>query len=166
MAKPDLDDVDRKILVHLREEGRASHAEIAERVRRSAPAVGERIKKLMQRGVIHGFHADVDPDAVGLSVAAFVALAPTPGSDVRDLVTRLKRLPEVQELHSVAGTYSYLAKVRTTSPTALDAFLDDLMMMDGVERTETTMVLRTNLERPAVLPFDPAPAATDAEDGT
>ncbi len=162
MATYDFDDVDRAILATLREDGRASHAEVAKRVGLSAPAVGERVKKLVQRGVIRGFHATLAPDAVGLPVAAFVALAPTPGSDVRDLVARLGRLREIEELHSVAGTYSYLAKVRTASPTALDEFLDDLTMMDGVERTETTMVLRTNLERPALLPFDDAPTPDDA----
>ena len=65
----------------------------------------------------------------------------------RDAIERQVALPEIEELHSVAGTYSYFAKVRVASPEDLDVFLDQLMMMDGVERTETTMVLRTSAER-------------------
>src|SRR5690606_3867929 len=65
-----------------------------------------------------------------------------------------------EELHAVAGTYSFIAKVRVPSTVALDAFLDRLFTLEGVERTETTMALRTNGERPLQLPLDqPRPTA-------
>jgi Lrp/AsnC family leucine-responsive transcriptional regulator len=147
------DAIDRRILAILREHGRASHAHIAKRVGLSAPAVGERVRKLEQAGVVLGYRAVLAPDALGLGICAFVALAPRPGTVVAELVTRLLELPEIEELHSVAGTYSYFAKVRVASPELLDEFLDRLMMMDGVKRTETTMVLRTSAERPVPLPF-------------
>ena len=150
------DGIDRRILAILREHGRASHAHVAKQVGLSAPAVGERIRKLEQAGVVLGYRAVLAPDALGLPICAFVALAPRPGTIVAALVERLLGLPEVEELHSVAGTYSYFAKVRAASPEALDAFLDRLMMMEGVERTETTMVLRTSAERPVPLPLDVA----------
>ncbi|MEX2501617.1 MAG: Lrp/AsnC family transcriptional regulator [Trueperaceae bacterium] len=147
------DAIDRRILAILRENGRASHAYVAKQVHLSAPAVGERIRKLEASGVISGYRAVLAPDALGLNICAFVALAPKPGTQVADLVQRLLALSEIEELHSVAGTYSYFAKVRVTDPVALDAFLDRLMMMEGVERTETTMVLRTSTERAAPLPW-------------
>lgn len=150
----DFDVVDRRILHILREDGRASHAGIAKAVGLSAPAVGERIRKLEQAGVIEGYRAVLNPHNVGLPICAFVAISPQPRKPAQALVERLLTLPEIEELHAVAGTYAYVAKVRVPSTQALDGFLDRLFMLDGVERTETTMVLRTNAERPMYLPFD------------
>jgi Lrp/AsnC family transcriptional regulator, leucine-responsive regulatory protein len=149
----DFDAVDRSILEILRLHGRATHAQIAKEVGLSAPAVGERIRKLEHAGVIDGYRALIDPGKVGLGICAFVAISPQPRKPAADLVERLLAMPEIEELHAVAGTYAYVAKVRVTDTAALDAFLDRLFMLDGVERTETTMVLRTNAERPPHLPF-------------
>jgi Lrp/AsnC family transcriptional regulator, leucine-responsive regulatory protein len=153
----EFDAVDRAILAILRLEGRATHAQLAKEVGLSAPAVGERIRKLEGAGVIRGYHAIIDPARVGLDICAFVAISPQPRKPAADLVERLLGLPEIEELHAVAGTYAYFAKVRVVDTPALDAFLDRLFMLEGVERTETTMVLRTNVERPPHLPFDASP---------
>jgi Lrp/AsnC family transcriptional regulator, leucine-responsive regulatory protein len=152
----DFDAVDRAILEILRTDGRATHAQIAKEVGLSAPAVGERIRKLEHAGVIVGYRAVIDPGKVGLGISAFVAISPQPRKPAALLVERLLAMPEIEELHAVAGTYAYVAKVRVTDTPALDAFLDRLFMLDGVERTETTMVLRTNAERPLHLPFEGA----------
>lgn len=151
------DSIDRQILLILREEGRASHAALAKAVGLSAPAVGERIRKLEQAGAIKGYRAVLDPEALGLGICAFVAIAPQPRKSAAELVERLLSLPEIEELHAVAGNYAYFAKVRVPNTQALDGFLDRLFMMEGVERTETTMVLRTNAERPMHLPFEDDP---------
>ncbi|HEX7002907.1 MAG TPA: Lrp/AsnC family transcriptional regulator [Trueperaceae bacterium] len=148
------DAVDRQILQILREDGRASHAALAKAVGLSAPAVGERVRKLEQAGVIQGYRAVLDADRLGLGICAFVAIAPQPRKPAAHLVERLLGLPEIEELHAVAGNYAYIAKVRVPNTQALDGFLDRLFMLEGVERTETTMVLRTNVERPMHLPFD------------
>lgn len=155
---PSFDAVDRKILLILRQDGRSSHAAIAKAVGLSAPAVGERIRKLEQAGVIRGYRAVLDPERVGLGVCAFVMISPQPRKPAQALVAQLLELPEIEELHAVAGTYSYVAKVRVATPQALDDFLDRLFMLEGVERTETIMVLRTNAERAMHLPFDEAGA--------
>ena len=126
---------------------------IAKVVGLSAPAVGERVRKLEQAGVIRGFRAVLDPEALGLHVTAFVMIAPQPRTPARDLVARLEALPEVEALYAVAGVYSFMAKVRARSTAELDEFLDRLFMLEGVERTETTMVLRTVAERAIPLPF-------------
>ena len=150
----EFDAVDRSILAILQEDGRASHASIAKRVGLSAPAVGDRVRKLEQSGAIRGYHADVDPLALGLGIAAFVFITPQPRKPAQQLVKKLIDQPEIEELHAVAGTYSFVVKVRVPSTAALDAFLDRLFTMEGVERTETTMVLRTNLERQVQLRFE------------
>ncbi|UCH25228.1 MAG: Lrp/AsnC family transcriptional regulator [Trueperaceae bacterium] len=147
------DAIDQQILRILRTEGRASHAMIAKDVGLSAPAVGERIRKLEQVGVITGYGAVFDPEKIGVSICAFVAISPQPRKPGASLVKSLLELPEIEELHAVAGQYSYIAKVRVGNTEELDAFLDRLFMLEGVERTETTMVLKTNIERPMHLPF-------------
>ena len=148
------DAVDQSILSILRENGRASHATIAKEVGLSAPAVGERVRKLEAAGVVKGYRAVFDADALGLPICAFVAIAPQPRNPGANLVDNLIKLPEIEELHAVAGSYGYIAKVRVGSTKDLDSFLDRLWVLEGVERTETTMVLKTNLERPTHLPFD------------
>lgn len=152
------DAVDRRILEILRAEGRASHARIAKEVGLSAPAVGERIRKLESSGVVAGYQATFNPEALGLGICAFVSIAPQPRNPGANLVENLRAMPEIEELHAVAGPYGYIAKVRVTTPEELDAFLDRLWILEGVERTETTMVLRTTVERPMYLPFTQDPA--------
>ena len=148
------DQVDQKILSILRENGRASHAMIAKEVGLSAPAVGERVRKLESQGVISGYQAVLNPDALGLGICAFVSIAPQPRNPGASLVDNLMTLPEIEELHAVAGQYSYVAKVRVPTTQDLDEFLHRLWTLEGVERAQTTMVLRTSLERPVHLPFD------------
>lgn len=147
------DAIDRTILTVLRDEGRTSHARLALLTGLSATAIGERVRKLEHAGVIRGYRAVLDPARVGLAICAFVWIAQQPRTQGQELVDRLLGLPEVEELHAVAGTYGYLAKVRVPTPPELDAFLDRLFMLEGVERTETTVVLRTTAERPMTLPF-------------
>lgn len=147
------DAVDKKILTILREDGRASHAMIAKEVGLSAPAVGERVRKLEQAGVILGYQAMLSPEALELPICAYVAIIPQPRNPAANLVENLLNLPEIQELHAVAGNYSYIAKVRVASPQHLDAFLDKLFVLEGVERTQTTMVLKSYIDRPIHLPF-------------
>lgn len=147
------DEVDQQILDILRQDGRASHAGIAKQVGLSAPAVGERVRKLEQAGVIAGYRAVLDPVAIGLPIAAFIMISPQPRQPAQLLVERLEAIPEIEALYAVAGKQSYMAKVRTASPDALDRLLDALFMLEGVESTETIMVLRTALERPTQLPF-------------
>ncbi len=155
------DEVDQKILSILRQDGRASHAMIAKQVGLSAPAIGERIRKLEQADVIQGYQAVLSPEALGLNISAFVAIAPQPRSQVATLVRSLAELPEVEELHGVAGEYGYVAKVRVKSTQDLDGFLDRLWLLEGIERTQTTIILRTNLERPVHLPFEIDKAADE-----
>ncbi len=153
MPKSDFDKVDQQILAILREDGRASHAMIAKKVKLSAPAVGERIRKLEQSGVVLGYRAILNPEAFDKNISAFVAISPQARSPAKDLVEKLKTLPEIEELHAVAGEDSYIAKVRVSNTVALDKFLDTLFMLEGVERTRTIIILKTDIERPIHLPF-------------
>lgn len=147
------DEVDQRIIDILRQDGRASHASIAKVVSLSAPAVGERVRKLELAGVLSGYRAVIQPEAVGLHIAAFIMITPQPRQPAQLLVDRLQELPEIEALYAVAGKESFMAKVRTASTDALDRLLDRVFMLEGVEGTETIMVLRTAFERPTHLPF-------------
>lgn len=149
------DSADQHILRRLQADACVTHAVLAEELRISASAVGERVRKLKRQGVIRGYRAVLDAERVGLAIRAFVSITPEPRTPADDLVERLLEVPEIEELHAVAGEYAYIAKVRVATSAALDELLNRLNMLDGMQRTHTTMVLRTNAERPMHLPFDP-----------
>ena len=113
----------------------------------------ERVKKMVERGVIERFSLRVDPDRVGLQFTAFVAIRNDGGAHCRDIAPRLQELPEVLELHSVAGEHDFLAKIRTTHARALEDVLYKIKAIPGVARTTSTVVLNTEFEdRPLSLP--------------
>src|SRR5215204_6568180 len=74
-----LDETDRRIVTEIQDDGRVTMAELGRRVGLSAPAVAERLGRLEQRGAIRGYHADVDPRALGLSLGAVIRIRPAPG---------------------------------------------------------------------------------------
>src|SRR3990167_8361747 len=104
------DPIDGRILSALGEDGRRSYADVGAEVGLSTAAVHERVKKMLERGVIRRFSISVDPDAVGLRFTAFVAIRNDGGAHCREVATRLREIAAVQELHSVAGEYDFLAK--------------------------------------------------------
>ena len=105
------DDMDARIISALGADGRRSYADVGAEVGLSTAAVHERVKKLLDKGVIRRFSISVDPERVGLNFTAFVAIRNDGGAHCRDIAPRLRELPSVQELHSVAGEYDLLAKV-------------------------------------------------------
>jgi Lrp/AsnC family leucine-responsive transcriptional regulator len=146
------DPVDRKLSLH--KDSRAPHAAIAKAVGLSVPAIAERIRKLESSGLIKGYCAAVESALVGLPITAFVAISPQPRVPAIHLLEQFLALDKIEDLHAVAGTYGYIAKVRVPKPPGLNYFLYHLFMLDGVERTETTLVLWTTVERPMHLPFN------------
>jgi Lrp/AsnC family leucine-responsive transcriptional regulator len=147
MAQP-LDAKDRAILALLQDDARVAHAEIARRVGLTQPAVYERIRRLEQRGVIRGYHTILDPEALGRPVTAYISVGTSGAEAQNDLA--IAALPDVLEVHHVAGEESFVVKVRTESPRSLEALLEKLRAIPGVTRTKTTIVLSTRLERTAL----------------
>lgn len=141
-----IDDVDSKILTALGADSRRSYADVAAEVGLSTAAVHERVKKMGERGVIERFSLRVNPDKIGLPVTAFVAIRNDGGVHCRDVAPTLRAMPEVLELHSVAGEYDFLAKVRTSHPRGLEDVLYRIKAIAGVARTTSTMVLNTEFE--------------------
>lgn len=156
-ANIQIDEMDARILSAMSSDSRRSYADVGNEVGLSTAAVHERVRKLVERGVIRRFSLSVEPQALGLAFTAFVAIRNDGGSHCRDVAPRLREMPEVQELHSVAGEYDYLAKIRTTHARALEDVLYAIKSIPGVARTTSTVVLNTEFEdRPLALQ-PPAP---------
>jgi len=135
------------------EKGRATWAEMAGRLGLSAPAAAERVRKLEERGVIRGYAALVDPEAVGLRLTAFIGVTLERPEHRAAFLSWAETTPEVQECHHVTGDHDYLLKVRCASTRALEDLLTDgIKGLPGIAGTRTTIVLRTRKETP-VLPL-------------
>jgi Lrp/AsnC family transcriptional regulator, leucine-responsive regulatory protein len=146
-----LDDRDRAIISALQANGRATFADVAHLAGLSPSTVHERIRKLEQAGVIKGYRAEIDTEAVGLFVSALVSVSPLDPKQPDDLPERVVEFPEVEDCHSVAGDENYILKVRTRTTGDLEDLLRRLREKAGVH-TRTTIVLSTPFEHRPIKP--------------
>jgi len=140
-----VEDIDRAIVGALSADGRLSYTDLAERVGLSVSAVHQRVRRLEQRGVIKGYTARLDHEAVGLPLTAFVAIRPIDAAAPDDAPERLAALPEIESCYSVAGDDFYLLLVRVKSPGDLERLLHEIRVAANVT-TRTTVVLSTPYE--------------------
>jgi Lrp/AsnC family leucine-responsive transcriptional regulator len=141
-----LDEVDRKLLGLLAEDSTRSYAELGRLLHLSAPAVHERAKRLKQEGVIRATAALLDGGKIGRPLLAFVHVDTTSWAVTRQLL-ELKELPEVEEIHTVAGDSAMLLKVRTRDTQNLENLLERIHAIEGFKGTRSYIVLSTYLER-------------------
>ncbi len=137
-----LDEVDRILVRELVADGRATLAELAASARLSVSAVQSRVRRLEARGVISGYAARIDPEAVGHLLSAFVAITPLDPSQPDDAPARLEHIEEIESCHSVAGEESYVLLVRVPSARALEDLLQRIRTTANV-RTRSTIILNT-----------------------
>jgi len=145
--KISLDALDIRLLEALQRNARSTFAELAARVGLSAPTVHERVKRLETRGFVRRYSAQLDGKLLGFGLVAFVSCFTSADTEYDEFTERVGALPEVSEVHSVAGEETFLLKVTTRSTTHLDEFLSRLKHIPGVQRTKTTIVLSTTFER-------------------
>ena len=138
------DDTDLQILDLLQANARETQVEIARAVGLAPSAVLERIRKLEAKGALRGYIAQVDPKAMGLGLLAFVAVRTDEFGVENRIAKDLAELPEVLEVHHVAGDDCYLVKVRAHDAEHLGQILRArFARMPGVRSTRTTIVLET-----------------------
>jgi Lrp/AsnC family leucine-responsive transcriptional regulator len=146
-----LDTTDRSILQLLQANGRTSNAEIARHLAMAPSAILDRIRKLERRGVIQGYTARIDPQAVGLGLTAFVLVRTEERVGAGTIGQALARIPEVLEVHHVAGEDCYLVKVRVRDTEGLGRLLRERFgRLKGVRNTRSTIVLTTVKESQAL----------------
>ena len=156
MDSTPLDTIDRKILQTLQESGRMSNVDLAAAIHLSAPQCFRRVRALEERGVIRGYHAAVDPQALGLGVTAYVSLNIVGNAfgQVREIEAQLRDFPQVLECHIVSGDCDYLLKVVARDLKALSHFLTDrLMQVPGVANVRS-MICLEEIKPTGPLPCD------------
>ena len=147
------DGVDRQLIEALRANARTTFAELARLVGLSAPAVHERVGKLESSGVITGYHAAVEPAALGLGVSALVGILQGDRGDPDRIYAALEAMPEIEDCWFVAGEETFVVKVRVPDMPSLEQVIGALNRIRGVARTRTTVVLSTRFEgRPRLVP--------------
>ena len=144
MTKPAIDGTDRRILSVLRNEGRISNLELAERVGLSPTPCSRRVKRLEEDGVIMGYGARINPTSMGQSVSVMVQvrLSQQTPADIEAFMSAVHRLPEITECLLVTGNLDYVLKVQTTDVEALrDFVLKELKAIPCVSETSTMLIL-------------------------
>jgi len=147
------DRIDRKIAAALVADGRSTLKELAAKTGLSVSAVQARVRKLESDGVISGYTARVDPEALGLPLAAFIALTPLDPDHEYDIPDLLADLPGIEACHSVAGEASFMLYVRVGGPTALEELIREIRRR-AKAGTRTTVVLQTFYEERPHAPAD------------
>ena len=149
-----IDPIDLAILKILQEKARIPNVEVARQVGMAPSAVLERIRKLEKQGIIKGYEVRLDPDRFASNLVAFITLALSRRQDEVRCGAALAALPEVQEVHCVAGGDGILVKVRVSGPEALGRFIrDKIGAVEGVGPARTAIVLETYKET-ARIPID------------
>ena len=139
-----MDKIDLKILDLLQENARISNAEISRRLDMAPSAVLERIRKLEAKDVISGYEVKINPKLLHYGLVAFIFVREIEGKGSRSTGEQLSNLPEVLEVHHVAGEDCLLVKVRTKDTDHLEKLLTkDFAAIDSLVSTRTTIVLST-----------------------
>ena len=138
-----LDDVDRRIVGLLGADARLSHREIARRIGMSPGAISERIDRLERDGVIRGYHADVDPAAVGLNTNAMIGLQITQGHPVDETMAALFGVPQVSSVSMVTGQWDFIVEIQVRDQEHLrEVLIDHIWQLPVFRHSETLMVLQ------------------------
>ena len=139
-----LDAIDRQILRILQQDARTPNNEIAKQVGIVPSATSERIRKLVERGVIRGYDGRLNPQALGYNLVAFIYVRTDEPVNTRLAGDELAAIPEVQEVHNVAGEDCYLVKVRVKDTEMLGRFLrEKIGVIKSVKNTRTTIALES-----------------------
>jgi Lrp/AsnC family leucine-responsive transcriptional regulator len=138
-----LDDIDRRILTLLQQDGRMAIKPLAEQIGLSSPATSERLRRLEERGVIRGFGMDVEPRALGYSMQALVRIRPMPGK-LQAVQKLIESIPEFGECDKVTGEDCFIGRLYLRSIEHLDHILDRIT---DIAETSTAIVKSQPVKR-------------------
>jgi Lrp/AsnC family leucine-responsive transcriptional regulator len=138
-----MDETDLAILSFIQPNSFLTNNELARKIGMAPSAVLERVKKLEQKGIIEGYPTRIKPEALDLKLLAFIFVKTSEGPGNASVAKELSKIPEVLELHHVAGEDCYLAKVRTKDPQSLIYLMREKFRIPNLLSTKTTIVLET-----------------------
>lgn len=139
-------DADNALIALLRENARAPIADLARRLGVSRTTVQSRLERLESRGVIAGYSVKLSSDHEKGLVRVHILVTVPPKLAV-SVTAELRRIPEVRTLHSVSGSFDMIIVVEAPSVADLDALIDRIGALDGVERTLSSIILSTRIDR-------------------
>jgi len=145
-----VDRTDREMIAHLEEDGRQTITELARRVSLTAAPCQRRLRDLEARGVIRGYHAEVDAAALGLGfeVLVSVTMDREDASTIEAFEARLAEVPEISRAERLFGDPDYLIRVATADIAAYQSLRDEVLAaLPGVARLTSTIVMRTVVGR-------------------
>ena len=159
MRRVKLDRIDRRILHDLQDKGRMTNVELAKRAGISAPPCLRRVRALEKAGLIKGYHAEVNAEALGFSVTVFaqVGLSSQAEADLRAFEQLVASYPEVRECHMLAGEADFLLRIVATDWDAYQRFLTSkLTPAPNVSHVKTALAIRSTKTEPGVpIPVEP-----------
>lgn len=138
-----MDQIDAKIAAILRNDARISYKDLSERVHLSANAVAERMRRLEASGIITGYHARLDPQALDLSLQAVIDVKLLPGVAAEVFEATLHTIPGVIEAVLMTGSFDYMVRVACANQEALVRLNENLRARGGVQETNMRLMLRT-----------------------
>ena len=139
-----LDNIDLKILDHIQLNSSIANVDLAKKLGMAPSAVSERVKKLEQKGIIHSYPTRINPDALDLKLLAFIFIKSNEGPGNTSIAKQLNKIPEILELHHIAGEDCYLAKIRAKDPLSLIQLMRErFSKIPNILSTKTTIVLET-----------------------
>lgn len=150
---PSMDEIDRRLLAELQDEGRITNVELAHRVGLTAPPCLRRVRALEEEGVIRGYHADLDPGKLGYSITVFamVSLKSQAENALREFEDAMRDLPEVREVHMLNGEIDFILKIVARDLQGFQEFLTSkLTPAPNVASVKTSLTIRTSKSQPGV----------------
>lgn len=138
-----MDETDLKLLALIQPNSFLTNNELAKKIGMAPSAILERIKKLEQKGIIEGYPTKIKPEALELNLLAYIFIKTNEGPGNALVAKQLTKLPEVLELHHIAGEDCYLVKVRAKDPLSLIHLMREKFKNRNILSTKTTIVLET-----------------------
>ena len=147
-----LDEVDRQILAELQADGRMTNVELARRVGLSAPPCLRRVRRLEEEHIIRGYHADLDPVALGYEITFFalVGLESQKDAVLRAFEQMVLAWPEVRECHMIRGGGDFLLRLVARDTAHENALTSRLTAVEAVARVQTLQTIRTSKDEGGV----------------
>lgn len=148
-----LDETDRIVLRNLQAEGRLTNVELASRAGLTAPPTLRRVRALEQSGIIRGYHAELNPEALGygITVFAMVSLKSQAETDLRAFEDHVARLPPIRECHMLNGEIDFILKIVAHDLQEFQHFLtSELTAAPNVGHVKTSLTIRTSKHEPGI----------------
>lgn len=137
---------DQELLGVLRNNARASTTELAKILGVSRSTIQKRLERLETEGIIAGYTVQLASTYLDQEIKAHVSITVSP-RQTQDIIAAMRKIDSVRAIYSVSGPYDLIAEVAALTVNALDSVIDEIIAIDGVERTQSSVILSTRLKR-------------------